>query len=88
VTWLGRDDNKPIHLSGGQGAMRIWGDFVKKVKHQSLAPMTPNRIFWRWIDYGSGRISSKGRAGAVLMPFISGEEDVSIIADNGDQQFN
>jgi len=82
VTWLGRDDNKPIGLSGGQGAMRVWGDFAKRIKVQSLSPMTPDRIFWQWIDYASGRASSKGRAGAVLMPFISGESE-SIIADNG-----
>jgi len=81
VTWLGRDDNKPIGLSGGQGAMRIWGDFVKEVNLQSLVPMTPDQIFWRWIDYGSGQASSKGRSGAVLMPFISGESG-NVVADN------
>jgi penicillin-binding protein 1B len=86
ITWLGRDDNKPIYLSGGQGAMRVWGDFVKKVKPQSLAPTVPNRIFWQWIDYASGKISSKGRSGAVLMPFISKENGEEMIADNNEQK--
>lgn len=50
VTWLGRDDNKPIGLSGGTGAMHIWGRFIQTVQPQSLAPVTPNRIQWRWVD--------------------------------------
>lgn len=61
VTWVGRDDNKPMGLSGGSGAMVIWGDFIRAVRPQSLAPMTPSRVQWRWI-----RSSGK----KMRMPFI------------------
>jgi penicillin-binding protein 1B len=50
VTWLGRDDNKSIGLSGGKGAMYIWGKLIETIQPQSLAPVTPNRIQWRWVD--------------------------------------
>lgn len=70
VTWLGRDDNNPIHLSGGSGAMVVWGELIKMLDTESPEPITPSRIGWHWVDYNSGRASSKGRRGAILMPFI------------------
>ena len=52
VTWVGRDDNKPMGLSGGSGAMVVWGDFIQAVHPKSLPPTTPDRIQWRAIEYG------------------------------------
>jgi penicillin-binding protein 1B len=28
VAWVGRDDNKPMGLSGSSGALRLWGDIM------------------------------------------------------------
>lgn len=47
VAWLGRDDNKPIGLSGGKGAMRIWGNFMQMVHTEPSTLPVPNRIQWR-----------------------------------------
>lgn len=71
VTWVGRDDNKPMGLSGGSGAMVIWGDFIQKIRPQSLAPITPNSIKWRSIN-GSTRI-----------PFIVNHHSNNTLADRG-----
>lgn len=60
VAWVGRDDNKPMGLSGGSGAMVIWGDFMKTVGRRSVAPVTPSDVQWR----------SKG---GERMPFIKSE---------------
>jgi len=49
VTWVGRDDNKPMGLSGGSGAMVIWRNFIKAVLPEAVAPVTPNGIQWRSI---------------------------------------
>lgn len=46
VTWVGRDDNKPMGLTGGSGAMFIWGNFIKTVRPKSLAPSVPDNIYW------------------------------------------
>lgn len=56
VTWVGRDDNKPMGLSGGSGAMVIWGDFIQAVHPKSLPPTTPNRVQWRAIEYGGHKM--------------------------------
>lgn len=64
VTWVGRDDNKPMGLTGGSGAMVIWGDFILAVRPESLPPTTPNRVEWRWINLGGQQ---------VRMPFVLGQ---------------
>ncbi len=70
VTWLGRDDNEPIYLSGGSGAMVVWGELIKMLDHHSPQQVTPSHIQWRWVDYNSGKASQKGKRNAVLMPFV------------------
>ena len=62
VTWVGRDDNKPMGLTGGAGAMVIWSELIKMVRPKSLAPMTPNGVQWHEIE-GYGRL-----------PFIMGQD--------------
>jgi len=70
VTWLGRDDNRPIHLSGGKGAMQVWADFFKASRPQADPPIIPKGIQWRWVNHTNGSWSRRGSRGAVKMPFI------------------
>jgi penicillin-binding protein 1B len=44
VAWVGRDDNKPMGLSGSTGALRVWGDIVASVDTQSLQDLAPEGI--------------------------------------------
>ncbi|RKZ39634.1 MAG: penicillin-binding protein 1B [Gammaproteobacteria bacterium] len=64
VTWVGRDDNKPMGLSGGSGAMFIWSRFIKAVRPESITPMTPSGVQWR---------SVKGSR----VPYIAGQHQTS-----------
>jgi penicillin-binding protein 1B len=61
VTWVGRDDNKPMGLTGASGAMIIWRDFIKSVHPNATAPVTPSGVEWRSIDGND-------------VPFIVGEQ--------------
>jgi penicillin-binding protein 1B len=56
VTWVGRDDNLPMGLTGGSGAMVIWGDFIRAVRPQATAPITPNAVQWRSINGNGERL--------------------------------
>ncbi|MCP4695237.1 MAG: penicillin-binding protein 1B [Gammaproteobacteria bacterium] len=73
VVWLGRDDNKPIGLSGGDGAMRVWGDFMRIVHPDPLSSESPNRVRWRWVNSPSGRVK---------MPFVTGNSNTTLMARN------
>ncbi|OUD15780.1 penicillin-binding protein 1B [Thioflexithrix psekupsensis] len=71
VTWIGRDDNKPTGLSGSSGAMRVWREFIDNLAPRPYPPVEPSPLQWRWVDYKTGRWSTRGARGAVKLPFIT-----------------
>lgn len=44
VTWVGRDDNRPMGLTGAAGAMRVWADLMQGAGLRPLRSITPPRI--------------------------------------------
>jgi len=68
VVWMGRDDNKSTGLTGGGGAMRVWGDFMKRAHPQSLSTRLPDRTEWRHIGARAAGLPAK--AGRVRIPII------------------
>ncbi len=61
VVWLGLDDNQPMLLTGANGALRVWGDFIKSVENQPLVLMQP-----------SGIVQAKSGWFGDCVPFVSG----------------
>lgn len=49
VAWLGRDDNKPAGLTGGEGALVVWGEIMRELRPQPLELAEPEGIEWRWV---------------------------------------
>ncbi len=72
VVWVGRDDNQAMGLTGSNGAVPIWGDYIAKVGVQPLILPISERIEQVWIDRASGLRADAGCADAVQLPFISG----------------
>jgi len=71
VAWIGRDDNAPIGLTGAQGAMRIWGQFMAAARVRSLRMDPPEGIEWRWVDRQTGAFTRANCPGSRSVPFIS-----------------
>ena len=46
VVWVGRDDNKPVGLTGGQGAGKVWKSYMAKMP---LLPLDP--LFAAEVEY-------------------------------------
>ena len=44
VAWVGRDDNKPMRLSGATGALRVWGDIMASIDSQPLQDIVPDGV--------------------------------------------
>ena len=44
VVWVGRDDNKPMRLSGSTGALRVWGDIMASIDSQPLQDIIPDGV--------------------------------------------
>lgn len=68
VVWLGRDDNRPIGLSGGTGALPVWVDMMASLDAPAPAPALPEGAAWLWLDADSGRLSAEHCSGAVRLP--------------------
>lgn len=70
VVWVGRDDNKPIGLTGSSGALPIWRKFMQSLNHTPVELPLPNDIQWAWLDNGTGLLSHQDCPGAMWVPVI------------------
>lgn len=70
VVWVGRDDNKPIGLTGGTGALPIWTAYMKRLSLSPVALSQPAGVSWQWMDGTTGVMSDQYCAGAMWLPII------------------
>ncbi|AMN49870.1 MULTISPECIES: penicillin-binding protein 1B [unclassified Psychrobacter] len=71
VVWVGRDDNKPIGLSGGTGALPVWVDYMNRLKLTPVSMPEPEGIEWLWLENNSGKLSNERCASARYLPVMS-----------------
>ncbi|MBK8638496.1 MAG: penicillin-binding protein 1B [Chromatiaceae bacterium] len=69
VAWVGRDDNQPTGLTGGTGALRIWGDIMANIDSQPLPDFPPDGIEMVNVDRYNGRRAPRGCGRAMSLPF-------------------
>ncbi len=68
VAWVGRDDNQSTGLSGGQGAMKVWADFMREAKPLPVTTQLPRRVQLQSVKAQRGSLIE--RSGYIQMPFI------------------
>ncbi len=44
MVWVGRDDYEPMGLSGGMGALRVWGGFMLAMDNEQLSESPPDGV--------------------------------------------
>lgn len=71
VVWVGRDDNKPIGLSGGTGALPIWQDFMGQLPLRAVNLPKPQGVDWQWINTQTGELSHELCPNTRYLPIIS-----------------
>ena len=71
VVWVGRDDNKPIGLSGGTGALPVWVDYMSRLKLTPVSLPEPEGIEWLWLENNSGKLSNERCTDARYLPVMS-----------------
>jgi penicillin-binding protein 1B len=72
VVWLGRDDNKPIGLSGSKGALRVWMNMMSQLNLEPLRVTPPLGIETALIDPHTGLLADSRCADGQWLPFLSG----------------
>ncbi|HCU54792.1 MAG TPA: penicillin-binding protein 1B [Gammaproteobacteria bacterium] len=69
VVWVGHDDNTPAGLTGAAGALPVWGELMRRLNPEPLAPPLPDGVERVWIDPASGWRADRDCAGAIELPF-------------------
>lgn len=71
VVWVGRDDNQPIGLSGGSGALPVWIDYMDRISLTPVNLTQPDGIEWIWLENNSGKLSHENCPNARYLPVLS-----------------
>ena len=72
VVWIGYDDNRPAGLTGAGGALPVWGELMRSLDPEPLAPPVPEDIERVWIDPATGLRADRDCKGALELPFMRG----------------
>ncbi|MGD8616400.1 MAG: penicillin-binding protein 1B [Gammaproteobacteria bacterium] len=70
VIWLGRDDNRPMGLTGGSGALQAWASLYAGAGVVASRPVKPDGVEWYRVDRATGGLADSGCENAVQLPFI------------------
>ena len=70
VVWVGRDDNRPIGLTGAGGAMRVWESIMLSLDLAPAVQPAPENIKSLEIDPASGLLALEGCDDRILIPVM------------------
>ncbi len=71
VVWVGRDDNKPIGLSGSSGALPIWVNYMKRLNLRPVSFKLPKGVEMLWLENNDGRLSNEECLAGKYVPVLS-----------------
>ena len=77
VVWMGRDDNKPIGLTGSTGALPIWSELMKQISTQPVNLTPPDNITFARVDPNNGLLIDPDCGTGRQYPYIAGSEPVT-----------
>ncbi|MDR0476377.1 MAG: penicillin-binding protein 1B [Desulfobulbaceae bacterium] len=74
VVWVGRDDNKPVGLTGASGALPVWEQIMTDIGASPLVLTPPTDILWRRLDTVALVAADNDTQSSVLLPYLPGTE--------------
>ena len=74
VSWVGRDDNRPADVTGGNAAMRVWAGLFRHLPIEAVDLRMPDGANFVWVDKQKQALTDPSCPGAVQIPFIEGTE--------------
>ena len=80
VVWVGRDDNKPIGLTGAAGALPIWTALMQKISTQAVSLIAPDNVKLLWVDSETGLLTQDSCGNSKQYPYILGSEPTAYSA--------
>jgi penicillin-binding protein 1B len=74
ASWVGKDDNRPAGVTGGNAAMRIWAGLFRHLPVEAVDLRLPDGANYVWVDKQQQALTDPSCPGAVQIPFIEGTE--------------
>jgi penicillin-binding protein 1B len=71
TSWIGKDNNQPVNLSGASGAMQLFIDYQQQQEPKSLVRRFPNGLSIAHFDNATGNLSKAGCADTFSVPAIT-----------------
>ncbi len=71
VVWMGRDDNRPVGLTGAAGAMRIWAEIMQSLHLTPSSTQPPAGVKFLSIDPVTGRRVRNHCARRIRVPVMA-----------------
>ncbi|ELA08325.1 penicillin-binding protein 1B [Moraxella macacae 0408225] len=68
VVWVGLDNNQTTGLSGANGALPIWINFMRRLKPTPVQLPEPANIQWQWLENATGELSHQDCPNAIRVP--------------------
>lgn len=72
VVWLGRDDNRPVGLTGATGALQVWTALMRQISTQPVKLVSPDNIQMVSVDPATDQLAGPGCGWAKTYPYIAG----------------
>lgn len=71
VVWVGRDDGKPVGLTGGTGALPIWTAYMKGLSLSPVQMPKPDEVAWAWLEIGTNKLSEEACENSAYVPVLT-----------------
>ena len=71
TSWIGKDNNQPVNLSGASGAMQLFIDYQQQQEPKSLVRRFPDGLGIAHFDNATGNLSKAGCADTISVPAIT-----------------
>jgi penicillin-binding protein 1B len=71
TSWIGKDNNQPVNLSGASGAMQLFIAYQQQQQPRSLVRRFPDGLSIAHFDNASGNLSKAGCANTFSVPAIT-----------------
>ena len=71
TSWIGKDNNQPVNLSGASGAMQLFITYQQQQEPKSLVRRFPDGLGIAHFDNATGKLSKAGCADTFSVPAIT-----------------